>query len=42
MFGGYTSKDWSKKNGNYDFHVEDDKAWLFSIDHQTKLKVKQD
>jgi hypothetical protein len=34
IFGGYTSKDWSKKDGgNYDHYDEDDKSWLFSLDH---------
>ncbi len=43
IFGGYTSKNWTKKEGNYSYWGEpDEKAWIFSFDHQSKLKVKQD
>ncbi len=40
IFGGYTSQSWTKKDGNYDFFTQDDKAWIFSFDHFTQLKVK--
>ena len=42
IFGGYTSKDWGKKDGNYSYYVEDDQAFIFSFDHKSKLKVKPD
>ncbi len=42
IFGGYASKSWTKKDGYYDYNTEDDKAWLFSFDHQTQLKIKPD
>jgi hypothetical protein len=41
IFGGFTSKSWTKKDGNYSFFTQDDKAWIFSFDHSTQLKVKQ-
>ncbi len=42
VFGGYTSKNWIRyeKDDNHYSYTTDDKAWLFSFDHQTKLKVK--
>jgi hypothetical protein len=39
VFGGYTSNGWGREHWTY---VEDDKAWLFSMDNQTKLNIKQD
>ena len=42
VFGGYTSQNWIRHERvdiNYTY-TTDDKAWLFSFDHQTKLKVK--
>jgi hypothetical protein len=41
IFGGYTSQSWTKKDGNYNFYTEDDKAWIFSFDHSKQLKVTQ-
>jgi BTB/POZ domain-containing protein KCTD9 len=41
IFGGYISQSWTKKEGNYDFYTQDDKAWIFSFDHSTQLKVTQ-
>ena len=41
IFGGYTSQSWTKGEGNYDIWTKDDKAWLFSFDHSTQLKVKE-
>jgi hypothetical protein len=32
IFGGYTSKGWTSNKSEY---VADDKAWIFSFDHQT-------
>ncbi len=40
IFGGYTSQDWTKREGNYKgFYTKDHKAWLFSFDNSTQLKV---
>ena len=39
IFGGYTSQSWTKEEGYYGFYTTDDKAWLFSFDHSTQLKV---
>ncbi len=41
VFGGYTSQNWIRyeKDGGCTY-TSDNKAWLFSFDHQTKLKVK--
>ena len=42
VFGGYTSQNWIRyepDNGGYSY-TKDEKAWLFSFDHQTKLKVR--
>jgi hypothetical protein len=41
IFGGYTSQSWTKKDGDYYFYTEDDKAWIFSFDHSTQIKVTQ-
>ena len=32
IFGGYTSKNWERKEGVF---TEDDKAWIFSVDNST-------
>ncbi len=42
VFGGYTSQNWIRyeREDNKYSYTTDDKAWLFSFDHQTKLKVK--
>jgi hypothetical protein len=37
IFGGFTTKNLIKSGNGY---TEDDKAWIFSIDHGTKHKVK--
>jgi hypothetical protein len=39
VFGGYTSKSWSRQHNTY---TEDEKAWLFSIDNQSKHNIKQE
>jgi hypothetical protein len=36
LFGGYTSQNWTKKEGNYgSYYTPDDKAWIFSFHHQS-------
>jgi hypothetical protein len=39
IFGAYTSQSWTNSDGNYYFYTKDDKAWIFSFDHSTQLKV---
>jgi hypothetical protein len=31
----------TKKDGNYSYYTQDDKAWIFSFHHSTQLKVTQ-
>jgi BTB/POZ domain-containing protein KCTD9 len=40
IFGGYTSQSWTEPNESYNY-TEDDKAWIFSLDCESLLKVKQ-
>ncbi len=42
IFGGYISISWTKKDGNFGYYDSDEKAWIFSFDHQTKHNVKKD
>ena len=37
IFGAFTTKNLINLNSSY---TEDDKAWIFSIDHGTKHQVK--
>ena len=38
IFGAFTTKNLiNLKDGSY---TEDDKAWIFSVDHGTKHKIK--
>jgi hypothetical protein len=42
IFGAYTSKSWTKEDEEYySSYTEDDKAWIFSFDYSTQLKVTQ-
>jgi hypothetical protein len=42
IFGAFTSKSWTNEDEEYySFWTEDDKAWIFSFDHSTQLKVTQ-
>jgi BTB/POZ domain-containing protein KCTD9 len=35
IFGGYTSKSWNSGKNKADQWIHDDKAWIFSLDHQS-------
>ena len=40
VFGGYTSQSRSRSNNDWSF-TEDEKAWIFSFDRRSSLRIKQ-
>ncbi len=41
-FGGFTSQNWTRKDGSFDFYTEDAQAWIFSLDCAKQFRIKPD